>query len=187
MVKEWAAVLAVMLLPIGASGQTVVVDGDTLKLGGQRIRLHGIDAPELTPGPLARDRLVAVHRWAAGGCQPIDRDRYGRTVARCYAGREDLGARMVSAWAFTRYRLDYAGLELAGRGRWAGRTRSRLRAGRRLQGASQGRAAAIDGRAAGWRRPTSKLLKHANVALTIEKLRWPSCRRLSASCATMRA
>jgi hypothetical protein len=47
MAKEWAAVLAAMLLPIGASGQTVVVDGDTLKLDGQRIRLHGIDAPEL--------------------------------------------------------------------------------------------------------------------------------------------
>ena len=75
MVKEWAAVLAVMLLPIGASGQTVVVDGNTLKVDGQRIRLHGIDAPELTPGPLARDGLVA---FIAG--QPVDASRSTATA-----------------------------------------------------------------------------------------------------------
>jgi endonuclease YncB( thermonuclease family) len=36
------------------SGQTVVVDGDSLKLDGQRIRLYGIDAPEL-PTPTGHD------------------------------------------------------------------------------------------------------------------------------------
>jgi endonuclease YncB( thermonuclease family) len=116
---SFAALLAVMLLPIGASGQTVVVDGDTLKLDGQRIRLHGIDAPELHqacdagawhPGPLARDALVALIAGQPVECQPIDRDRYGRTVARCYAGGEDLGRAMVQlsmAWAFVRYSRDY--------------------------------------------------------------------------------
>jgi endonuclease YncB( thermonuclease family) len=43
-------------------------------------------------------------------CTPLTRDRYGRTVARCYAGGEDLGALMVSAgwaWAYMKYSLDY--------------------------------------------------------------------------------
>ena len=29
------------------SGRAVIVDGDTLRLGGERIRLKGMDAPEL--------------------------------------------------------------------------------------------------------------------------------------------
>ena len=59
---------------------------------------------------MARDALVALIAGQPVECQPIDRDRYGRTVARCYAGGEDLGARMVSAgwaWAFTKYSLAY--------------------------------------------------------------------------------
>ncbi|MYE59472.1 MAG: thermonuclease family protein, partial [Alphaproteobacteria bacterium] len=45
-----AAMLAAVLAgPAGAgaiSGKARVVDGDTLAVAGQRIRLHGIDAPE---------------------------------------------------------------------------------------------------------------------------------------------
>jgi endonuclease YncB( thermonuclease family) len=86
-----------------------------------------MDAPELhqtcddgrwTPGPLARDALSAFIAGQPVECQPITRDRYGRTVARCYAGGQDLGALMVGAgwaWAFTRYSLDYVGLETAAR------------------------------------------------------------------------
>lgn len=31
---------------VGAGGAVQVVDGDTLRIGAARIRLHGIDAPE---------------------------------------------------------------------------------------------------------------------------------------------
>ena len=30
------------------TGPAIVTDGDTIKIDGQRIRIHGIDAPEIT-------------------------------------------------------------------------------------------------------------------------------------------
>ena len=38
-------------------GRPAVVDGDTIDMGGDRIRLHGIDAPEGTQECLAGGRL----------------------------------------------------------------------------------------------------------------------------------
>jgi endonuclease YncB( thermonuclease family) len=42
---RWLIALA-LLLPMSAAAQQHVVDGDTLKTDGERIRLYGIDAPE---------------------------------------------------------------------------------------------------------------------------------------------
>ncbi len=42
--------LALFLSPMAfadITGQPRVIDGDTLEIAGQRIRLHGIDAPEI--------------------------------------------------------------------------------------------------------------------------------------------
>ena len=46
-----AAFLSLVLVAAGATGAGIsgvpsVTDGDTLKIGPDRIRLHGIDAPE---------------------------------------------------------------------------------------------------------------------------------------------
>ncbi|TAN61474.1 MAG: thermonuclease family protein [Magnetospirillum sp.] len=44
-------------------------------------------------------------------CEPVTLDKYGRTVARCRAGRVDLNRRMVAdgwALAFTRYSAEFA-------------------------------------------------------------------------------
>lgn len=111
-----------------------VIDGDTLELNGERIRLFGVDAPEGgqvcasgEPGPLATAALEALTRGRGLRCEGRDRDRYGRRIAVCRAGGEDLGAALVRAglaWNYARYAGDrYAAEERAAResrrGIWA--------------------------------------------------------------------
>ena len=120
------------------SGKARVVDGDTLEIGGVRIRLHGVDAPE------SRQTCIAAgRRWPCGeratralagriagrtvACEERDRDRYGRIVAVCRHGGQDVNAWMVSqglALAYRRYSRDYVAEEASARdarlGMWRG-------------------------------------------------------------------
>lgn len=81
-------------------GRAWVIDGDTLDIGGMRIRLVGIDAPEMDH-PYGRTAKWALVNLCKG--QEIravfDGDlSHDRTVATCYLpdGR-DLSAEMVAA------------------------------------------------------------------------------------------
>lgn len=130
--------LAVIAQPAPAlEGAVRVIDGDTLILGSERIRLFGIDAPEKSQRCDPSGRNWACGDWAAarlralvvGGvrCVALDRDRYGRTVARCHSGGRDVAAEMVrlgAATAYRRYSDDYIGQEAeakaAARGLWNG-------------------------------------------------------------------
>ncbi|MDF2809908.1 MAG: thermonuclease family protein [Microvirga sp.] len=135
------AILLLLLLspPVAATdaiaGQATVIDGDTLEIHGQRIRLHGVDAPESrqscedgTGRSYACGRMAAfaLADWigrAVVTCDPRDRDRYGRIVATCTVRGEDMSAWLVQsghALAFRRYSLDYVGAEDDARHRGAG-------------------------------------------------------------------
>lgn len=120
------------------TGVVRVIDGDTLDVGDTRVRLHGIDAVEVAQtcrteqgldwacGVWVRDRVRAAYQGAQASCTAVDTDRYGRTVARCSVGGEDIGAALVGAGlatAYRRYSTEYVALETAAaaavRGLWA--------------------------------------------------------------------
>lgn len=126
------------------SGEVRVADGDSLELGGARIRIEGIDAPELyqtcgeagAPWPCglrAKAALEALIRESPGqgtrqgagqgtgvNCRPVDEDRYGRSVAICAVGGRDLGAALVrEGWAVATG-LAYGGEEREARAARAG-------------------------------------------------------------------
>jgi endonuclease YncB( thermonuclease family) len=138
-----ACLLAVTIVPVQAAeqvaaGRVSVVDGDTLELHGQRIRLAAIDAPEARqscllggkPWPCGRRAAFALADLvgtATVTCRWRSRDRYRRAVATCAVGGTDLGGWLVEqgwALAFRRYGLDYVSQEDrardARRGLWAG-------------------------------------------------------------------
>ena len=86
----------------------IIIDGDTLHCGRHRIRLAGIDAPEMpghcrpgrdcTPGdPFAAKAYLRSIARGAVSCRQTDTDVYGRTVARCEAGGRDLSCAMIAA------------------------------------------------------------------------------------------
>ena len=119
-------------LPSGAVsmvGIASVIDGDTLDLHGQRIRLWGIDAPEsraVCTAPSGQWRCgayaaSALDQAIAGRtvtCDPLDTDRYGRVLARCSVGGADINASLVSsglAFAYRQYTLAYVPQEDAAR------------------------------------------------------------------------
>ncbi len=137
-----ALTIALILLATPAladvAGVASVIDGDTIEVHGQRIRLHGIDAPESRqlcrldgkPWQCGKDAANALAKKIARRpvtCEDLGRDRYKRIIARCTAAGEDLEKWMVvNGWAlaYRRYSLDYTGQEAearaARRGIWAG-------------------------------------------------------------------
>ena len=95
-------------LPESRVGRARVIDGDTIAIGGQRIRIAAIDACERDQtglregrawpcGRIARDRLDSMIGGQPVTCAIIDRDRFGRLVGQCFAGSLDLGLAMVRA------------------------------------------------------------------------------------------
>lgn len=74
-----------------------VIDGDTIVSDGVRIRLNGIDAPELSQagGIEARAHLVKLVDHGPIRIEVVGVDRFGRKVAKVHARCGDLGRSMV--------------------------------------------------------------------------------------------
>lgn len=125
--------------PVHISGTPGIVDGDTLRVGGTRIRLTGIDAPEKEQsctrtdgsrwmcGQEAAKQLQAFIAGRTVDCVGSEKDRYQRLLAARSVAGIDIGSWMVShgwAVAYRRYSDAYVGDEDTARkgklGIWAG-------------------------------------------------------------------
>ncbi|MBB4304095.1 endonuclease YncB(thermonuclease family) [Rhodobium orientis] len=116
------------------AGTPYVVDGDSLTFDDRRVRLVGIDAPELRQdcsngkkpypcGRRARDSLAELVNGDKVSCRISGRDRYDRALGWCRRRGVLLNREMVRAgWATADWRFLIAetGARLAGRGIWQG-------------------------------------------------------------------
>ena len=99
-----------------------VTDGDTIRDGKLRIRLYGLDAPELAQeckdvegknwkcGEVAKKKLQNLVKGKKVRCDIKSTDLYKRKVAICYAGEKDINRYMVEegyAVAYLKYSHKY--------------------------------------------------------------------------------
>lgn len=111
-----ASALGVAMPERGAPGPAIVgaarvVDGDTVRIGSVRIRIQGIDAPEMDDSCRRADGshwdcgawATEVARERFGGrrlvCHDLGERSYDRVVARCMDGEEDFAAVMLDKGA----------------------------------------------------------------------------------------
>ena len=95
-------------------GTNCVVDGDTFYIGGEKVRIAGIDAPETHPprcaeearlGNAATQSLHSLLNSGAVTMTSIDRDRdvYGRLLRNVAVNGQDVGETMISAGVAREY------------------------------------------------------------------------------------
>lgn len=106
------AVLMLVLPPAAAeeiAGRAMVIDSNTIEIGGRRVRLLGVDAPDLNQicptkkgetypcGRVSAQTLVAVIKDGPLTCVGDAADAAGRLVARCAIRGFDVGEQYVMA------------------------------------------------------------------------------------------
>ena len=122
------------------SGHPRVVDADTLAFGAERVRIEGIDAPEMRQNcrdsegrgyPCGKAATAALRARIASQsvtCEGSERDKYGRLLGYCFfADGSDLNrwiVRQGHAQAHRKYSKRYIGAEDAAKaerlGIWVG-------------------------------------------------------------------
>ncbi len=90
------------------SGNAYITDGDTIKLGKERIRLIEIDAPEMAQkcydknnnsylcGVMSKNFLLDLVKSKEVFCKYNKRDIYSRILGNCYVGNESINEKMVA-------------------------------------------------------------------------------------------
>ena len=107
-------------------GKAKVIDGDTIKIGKNKIRLYGIDAPEKNQqcqktwlsisfltlnknyqcGKISSNKLKVKINNKLIMCKSTNKDRYNRFIAECYKDKININKWMVSngyAVAYKKY------------------------------------------------------------------------------------
>lgn len=140
-----SVLLAAVLLCAGhamadVTGRASVIDGDTLDVRGERVRLWGVDAPESRqtcadgkgrPYRCGQSAANALANWIGQRnvvCVERERDRYGRAVSTCTVAGEDVGSWLAlngqaidyRQYSDGRYVTAEAAARAAKRGVWAG-------------------------------------------------------------------
>jgi endonuclease YncB( thermonuclease family) len=100
-------------------GKAIIIDGDTIHIGKNKIRLYGIDAPEIKQtctinkiiwecGIDSSQALKNIISENEVQCEIMDIDRYRRFVAICFVKNINLSQYMVqNGWAIAyRYYTD---------------------------------------------------------------------------------
>ena len=97
--------------------QAIIIDGDTIKIGEERIRFSGIDAPEINQtcisegdevfcGQISKSLLVDKTSLEHVKCISEGKDQYNRTLAECFVNGESLSRYLVRqgyAFAYRKY------------------------------------------------------------------------------------
>lgn len=117
-IKFWFwAVLMLSVAQTTTASEVTVKDGDSLEIGDRRIRLDGIDAPELTQicqntrGEDYECGIDSLHYLEnLVGQRDVDckclsqKDRYKREICECFADGISLNGAMVAAGQAIAYR-----------------------------------------------------------------------------------
>jgi len=120
------------------SGSAYIVDGDTIRVGGKAIRLHGLDAPEIDQmaqgidgkwhdqGEFMKGELTRLIDGCPVQVEVISRDKYRRTVGIVTCDGTDVNSWLVeNGHAISAYGEKYRHAERrarrAGAGIWGDR------------------------------------------------------------------
>ena len=99
------------------SNKLTVIDGDTIKLDGEKIRFSGIDTPEINQtciknneiincGIQAKELLIEIIGNNKINCIKEEKDQYKRILAECFVNNLSLSSYLVKsgyAFAYRKY------------------------------------------------------------------------------------
>jgi len=79
------------------NGFVDVTDGDTIRFGMIKIRIWGLDAPEMNTdaGKRSKAELRAIVSGKEVTCEPDGTKSYDRVVAKCFVDGHDIAVKMI--------------------------------------------------------------------------------------------